>query len=323
MSQINNPIGLLSKLNAGVLFAATPEYSMIKASRSKPNAGQPTMEKHTFSIKPEYQTIDGTRIRYADNGKQDAPTVLLLCPLPQSILCFDPIWDKLGEHFRLVALDLPGFGRSEGGIDFMTFKAQGEFVEKFVNTLGLQDIHVVGPDVGMAAALDYVIHRNHKALSVLVGDGPAVNPSHNGSIINKAVDWAFWRTIFILTGSETFVYGAYRLATLNYVPNAEEVDDYVKSYAGRIAPITYWFKTYPENLATIDPHLDDFKLPMQIFWGEKDVFLTTENAQIMHKRVPKNKMTIFKDCGHYAYQDQPEKFAQMVIDWVNGGYKEV
>ncbi len=324
MPQVKNPIGFMGNLNSSVLFATTPEYGMFKALRSTPNAGVCTLEKHEFAIEPKYKSIDGTRIRYADNGKQDAPTVLLLCPLPQSILCFDPIWKTLGDHFRLVALDLPGFGRSDGGMEFMSFKAQGEFVEKFVNDMGLENVHIVGPDVGMAAALDYVIHRNHKAASILVGDGPAVNPSTNGSIINKAVDSAFWRRVFIVTGAQTFVNGAYRLAVLNYVPNAEEVQDYVLSYSnGRIGPITQWFKTYPENLATIDPHLDTLQIPTQVFWGEHDIFLTTENAEKLKKRIPRSKLTIFKNCGHYSYQDKADEFAQMVTDWVNGGYEKV
>ena len=57
-------------------------------------------------------------------GTADAPTVLLLSPLPQSIICFDQIWPMLSDRFNLVALDLPGFGRSEGGAEVMTFEAQ-------------------------------------------------------------------------------------------------------------------------------------------------------------------------------------------------------
>jgi pimeloyl-ACP methyl ester carboxylesterase len=324
MPRVKNPIGFPARMNAAVLFAFTPEYGMIKASRKMAGAGECSLEKHESSIKPGFTVIDGTRVRYADNRKQDAPVVLLLSPLPQSILCFDSIWKKLDAHFRLIALDLPGFGRSDGGLGFMSFKAQGAFLEKFVNEMQLNDVHIVGPDVGTPAVLDYVIHRNHMAASILIGDGPAVNPSRNGSIINKAVNWSFWRMVFILTGPETFVYGAYKLAALKYVPSAEEVDDYVKSYShGRIRAITHWFKTYPENLATIDPFLNELKLPTQIFWGDKDVFLTTENATQLHERLPHSALTIFKDCGHYAYQDEPDEFARMVIDWVNGGYREV
>ena len=324
MTVTKNPIGFMAKMNSQVLFATTPEFGEFKTTQAR-GAGQCVSGDHEFSIKTAYKTVAGTRIRFADNRKQDAPVVLLLCPLPQSIICYDPIWSTLAEKYRVVALDLPGFGRSDGGEEFMNFKAQGEFVEQFVNDMELKNLHIVGPDVGMAAALYYAIHQKHEVASLMVGDGPGILPSANGSIINKAVDSAFWRKVFVVTGAQTFVNGAYRLAVQNYVPNAAEVADYVASYEnGRIGPITAsWFKNYPENLATIDPHLESLDLPSLIFWGDKDIFLTTDNAVRLHQRLPKSKLNIFENCGHFSYQDKPDEFAQMVIDWVDGGYTEV
>ena len=132
-----------------------------------------------------YEDIDGVKVRFAQGGTADGPTVLLLSPLPQSILCFTQIWEELGRYCRLVALDLPGFGRSEGGLEFMSFDAQSRFLENFIRRLNLTDVHLVGPDVGMAAALHYAIHRPHVLASLIIGDGPGILPTANGSIIDK------------------------------------------------------------------------------------------------------------------------------------------
>ena len=199
MPVTNNPIGFMAKMNSSVLFVVTPEFGKFKATQAR-GAGQCETGEHEFAIKTEYKTVAGTKIRFADNGKQDAPVVLLLCPLPQSIICYDPIWSTLAEKYRVVALDLPGFGRSDGGVEFMNFKAQGEFLEKFVNDMGLTNIHIIGPDVGMPTALYYAIHQKHEIASLMIGDGPGILPSVNGSIINKAVDSAFWRLVFVVTG---------------------------------------------------------------------------------------------------------------------------
>ena len=39
----------------------------------------------TASIEPRFRTIDGLRIRYADTGESQGPTVLLTCPWPESV----------------------------------------------------------------------------------------------------------------------------------------------------------------------------------------------------------------------------------------------
>ncbi len=322
MDATRDPIGFLGKLNAGVLLAVTPEYGMLKKT-ARPGAGRAESRPATFAMQPEYRTIGGTKIRYAQGGKQDGPVVLLLCPLPQSILCFDPIWNRLGQHCRLVALDLPGFGRSEGGIEFMSFAAQGRFLDTFIRELDLKDVHVVGPDVGMAVALHYAIHSKHAAASLILGDGPGILPTVNGSIINKAVDSGFWRMMFRITGARAFVEGGYRLACVNYVPHAAEVADYVASYDGRLGPVTHWFKTYPENLATTDPYLDGLELPVQLFWGDMDVFLLPDNARRLQERLPHSQLKIFEHCGHFSYQDKADEFAEMVLAWVGGGYRGV
>ena len=56
-----------------------------------------------------------------------------LVHLPQSILCYDKTWSELSATANMVALDLPGFGKSEGGMSYMTFTAQSAFLQKFIN----------------------------------------------------------------------------------------------------------------------------------------------------------------------------------------------
>ena len=130
----------------------------------------------------------------------------------------------------------------------------------------------------MAAALNYAIHHKHDIASLIIGDGPGIAPSINGSIINKMVDSSFWRVVFSIVGSGPFVEGAYRLGCVNYVPNAVEIDDYLTSYEGRVGTLTHWFATYPQSLETVDPHLAKLDLPVQIFWGDLDIFLLVDNA---------------------------------------------
>ena len=322
MTSTPDPIGFFGKLNATVVTTITPEFRQIAAVR-RPGASRCVPGPAGFSLEPEYRTIDGVKVRFAQGGKADGPQILMLSPLPHSIVCFDPIWSKLGEHCRLVALDMPGFGGSEGGLEFMSFEAQGRFLARFVQELGLSQVHIVGPDVGMAAALHYAIHHEHDIASLIIGDGPGIAPSANGSIISKLVNSGFWRAMFTLTGAQAFVEGGYRLGCVHYVPTAAEVADYVASYDGRIGTITHWFKTYPQSLATVDPHLDELALPTKIFWGDLDIFLLLDNGQRLHQRLKRSSLTVFEQCGHFSYQDKADEFAEMVLQWVQGGYQSV
>ena len=314
-----DPIGVLGRLNAASLMLITPEFYKLWSKRGK-GAGKINHDLANFTIKPAYMQLDGLKIRYATGGNSEGPTVLFLSPLPQSILCYDATWSALSANNNLVALDLPGFGQSEGNISYMTFAAQSAFLQKFIGELGLSDVHIVAPDVGMPVALHYVLHRDHKAKSILVGAGPSVKPSADGSLVQKMIGSGFWRLVFTITGAPAFISGANQLGYLNYSPSAEEVTDYIASYSGRVGPVTKWCKGYPEGLKDIDPHLEILNVPVQVFWGDQDAFLTADNAVRLHKRLPKSALTIFKRCGHFCYQDKEVEFTELVRTWVNNGH---
>ncbi len=82
------------------------------------------------AIKPEFLLLDGLRIRVARSARAGAETVLLLSPWPESLFAFWPMWPELARQFSLIAVDLPGFGQSEGRPDLMSPRAMGEVVAR-------------------------------------------------------------------------------------------------------------------------------------------------------------------------------------------------
>jgi pimeloyl-ACP methyl ester carboxylesterase len=52
---------------------------------------------------------------------------------------------------RVVAVDLPGFGHSDGRPELIAPDAMGTFMARLIEEWGLGAPHVVGPDVGTAA----------------------------------------------------------------------------------------------------------------------------------------------------------------------------
>src|ERR1700730_18536519 len=107
------------------------------------------------SIRAEIRTIDGPAIRVAESegdGTRDVHA-LLLSPWPERVDAFEPTWWQLAAHAHLVAVDLPGFGHSERRDALMSPRAMGKFVVRLADELGLEQQHVVGPDIGTRAAL--------------------------------------------------------------------------------------------------------------------------------------------------------------------------
>jgi len=82
-----------------------------------------------------WRSIEGLRIRYAMNGG-GGETVVLFSPWPESIFAFTPIWTALTKRFQVIAIDLPGFGRSEARDDLFAPQRMGAFITKAIEAFG-------------------------------------------------------------------------------------------------------------------------------------------------------------------------------------------
>ena len=127
------------------------------------------------SIHPQLRTIDGLSIRFAESADRD-DHALLLSPWPESVFAFEPTWARLAEHAHLVAIDLPGFGHSQGRDALLSPRAMGEFVIRVADEFGLENPHVVGPDVGTGASLFAAALYPGRLRSLVVGNGGAAFP---------------------------------------------------------------------------------------------------------------------------------------------------
>ncbi len=83
----------------------------------------------------QYKTIDGLQIRFATNDKKSGDPILLLSPLPESILAFLSTWDMFAALGPIIAVDLPPFGRSETRADTRTPEVVGDFVLRIMDAL--------------------------------------------------------------------------------------------------------------------------------------------------------------------------------------------
>ena len=87
-------------------------------------------ERQPFDV--AWRTIDGLKIRYATDGKGEEK-IVLFSPWPESIFAFVSVWPGLTRQFEVLAIDLPGFGRSEARDDLFAPQAMGRPVLAGVN----------------------------------------------------------------------------------------------------------------------------------------------------------------------------------------------
>lgn len=269
-------------------------------------------------IQPQWRTIDGLSIRYAESEPRDTHA-LLLSPWPESIYAFEPTWSRLAEHTHLVAIDLPGFGRSERRDALMSPSAMGEFLIRAADAFELEQPHVIGPDIGTSAALFAAAQLPGRFRSLVIGSGGASFPLELTSVLKEwalAPDLEPYRQV---DGRDVITAV---MATLErYQPTAAAREDYLTSYEGsRFAESIRYVQTYPSQLALLRDLLPTIRTPVQIIAGRHDPVVPISNAEFLYRRLPVTQLDII-DAGHFTWEDAAGTFAELVSRWWAGGYQ--
>jgi pimeloyl-ACP methyl ester carboxylesterase len=156
--------------------------------------------------------------------------MMLLSPWPESIYAFIRMWPRLSERFSLAAVDLPGFGQSDGRADLMSPRRMGEFVVQIADELGLGQPHAVGPDIGTGALLFAAAQHPRAFRSLIVGAGAATFPLHVDGALKAFVEAASIDE-FREADPGAIIRGAISSIRNYDVPDAVS-DDYIESYSG-------------------------------------------------------------------------------------------
>ncbi len=264
-----------------------------------------------------FKTVDGLQIRFATNGGKSGEPILLLSPLPESILAFLPTWDAFSELGPLIAVDLPAFGLSESRAGVRSPEGLGAFVIRLLDAFGLDRPHVVAPDVGTPACL--FAAANHPGIfrSLVVGSG-ATDHTDIGGILDKLVNAPSLEAYKTLTG-EQFVRGALENMTKYKVPDFV-LQDYLASYAGaRFWDAVDFIRAYPQSLPRLAGRLPEITTPCQIIVGRHDPFVPVSNAEGLRKGLPKSNLNVL-ECGHFAWEDAAAEYAALACGFIAGGY---
>jgi pimeloyl-ACP methyl ester carboxylesterase len=269
-------------------------------------------------IRTQVRTIDGLSIRFAESDERDAAHALLLSPWPESLYAFEPTWSRLAERAHLVAIDLPGFGRSERRNELMSPRAMGEFLVRVADAFGLESPHVVGPDVGTGASLFAAALHPGRFRSLVVGAGATAVPLQLGDPLKEWVEAPDLEPYRRIDGRQVV---AAAVATLErYTPTDAAREDYLLSFEGeRFAESMRYVRTYPEQLPALRDLLPTIETPVQIIAGRRDPVVPPVNAELLHERLPHSKLDII-DAGHFAWEDAAGEYAALVTAWWGGGY---
>ena len=238
-------------------------------------------------------SIDNLNINYIDKG--EGKTIVLFHGWGANKEAFTPIINKLSAYMRVVALDFPGFGKSDEPKEVWDVNAYAEFMKKFIKKADLEGAIWLGHSFGGRVIIKLFEKMDIKPKKIVLVDSAGIKPKRGPDYYVKVYSYKLGKKVLKLPLiNKTGLYE-------RLVKNAGSSDYKVLSNNMRAT----MSKVVNEDLRN---YLPSINVPTLLIWGDKDTATPLNDAKIMNKLLPDSGIVVLEGAGHFSYLDYPNKF---------------
>ncbi len=289
-SEYPHPRRLIRRRYKLLIYIALLVFSnIVRDNRSDHARPEP---HHQVMVLPEHdgEQFDTRRVEmvYQDvrpSGGGDHPVVLLLHGSPMKSYDLQALLDGLALNFRVVAPELPGFGRSTRAVASYSFVSHAAYLSRFIDALGLSNIHVVAYSQGSGPALE--LYQLDPARIDSMSFVSAIGVQEFELLGNYSLNRA-------IHGVQLAIIGAIDVL----VPHFGWLDEMMLN-------IPYARNFYDSDLRPLRGYLLGYEKPLLLIHGRGDLLVPYGSAQETHRLVPQSDLRLSAG-GHIMVFKHPD-----------------
>ena len=231
--------------------------------------------------------VDNLAVRYVDMGHEHAPVVLFLHGWGVEATTFQNLITELIGGYRLIALDLPGFGQSERPHTAWGVGDYARFVQGFLLKIKVAPNFIVGHSFGGRIAIKMVSQNLASPRKLVLISSAGINlPTTLKRKVLKVV---------LKAGK-----------ALTAVPPLRPV----RSTLQRLTASQDYLTAGPLRETFLKIIREDLRqdatriaIPTLLIWGEKDTTTPPKEGEILHQHITGSQLVIIPGTGHFPYRE--------------------
>lgn len=249
------------------------------------------------------KNISGLNINYIEEG--EGPVVIVLHGWGANIDTVMPIVNLLKNRFKVYAIDLPGFGKSEMPKEVFGSPEYAEIINQFMKLESIDKATLIGHSFG--GKISIILGSKYPELidKIVLIDSAGLIPKRGAKYYIKV--YSFKTLRFIYTKLFFWIKDEKRMEKFYKKFGS---DDYQDS-SGIMRKILV--KVVNENLK---PILKEIKAPTLLIWGDEDLDTPLYMGKIMEEEIPDSGLVVLKGTGHYSYLDDYHKFGVILNEFL-------
>ena len=242
---------------------------------------------------------------YLEKG-QGKP-IILLHGLMGGVENFGDMVDFISNEFKVYGLDLKLF---ETPYLKCSVKNKAEYLLKFMDHLKIESATLLGNSMGGHIGLVFTKLYPKRVDSLILTGSSGLYESAFGNSFPRRGDYDY-----IKTKTEEVFYDP-KVATKDLVDRVFKItnkrDTIVRLLAFAKSAIRH-------NMAKDLPKM---KLPCLIIWGKNDNVTPPDVGIEFNNLLPNSDLVWIDKCGHAPMMEHPEKFNEILLDWLKAKFKK-
>jgi pimeloyl-ACP methyl ester carboxylesterase len=276
-------------------------------------------------MKLQHLSIHGHKVAFRSAGA--GPVVLLVHGMAGSSATWRHVLPALAQRFTVVAPDLLGHGESgKPRRGEYALGAHANFLRDLLHVLGHERATIVGQSLGGGVAMQFAYQFPERCERLgLVGSGGL---GREVSVILRALTFPGAEYILPLVSTCRVRDVGNRVAAWLYqlgLRAAPAIEEVWRSFTSltEADTRTAFFRTLRavvdlggQAVTATDRLYLASQVPTLIVWGDRDPFIPVSHARTAHETMPGSRLEVFEDAGHFPHCEAPERFVEVLIDFI-------
>lgn len=246
--------------------------------------------------------IDGLLTTYDDKGK--GKIILLLHGWGDSRQTFRQLISELAKNYRVISVDLPGFGTTEPPHDVWGLDEYADFIAHLINKLDLKLYGVVAHSNGGSVAIRGIARGYFSTERLVLLASAGIRNRHKiRKLALKVIAkigklLTFWAPRHMKRQLQKKLYGVAG-SDMNVVPHLRET----------------FKKTVRQD---VQADARNIHVPTLLVYGSEDKATPPLYGKIYTSLIKEATLHVVDGAGHFVHHDRPKVVVQYVKDFFHG-----
>ena len=261
--------------------------------------------------------IDGVRIHYQEKGT--GTPLVLLHGFTSSTYSWKDVFDQLSKTFRVIAVDLKGFGFSSKPDGDYSRRAQATLLVHLLDSLKVERAWLCGNSMGGEVALNVAVKSPQRVAGLVLIDSAGVEVTGGGSLAPGYLLVPFvgrMLTALAMTSDKLVREGLEKSFYDDAKITADRVGYYYRPLQTRGGQLAALRARTQAGQFPIEQDLRTIEARTLIIWGANDELIPLAAGRKMNSLIKDSKLVIIEKCGHVPQEEMPERVSEEITKFI-------